>query len=778
MPLRALRYAAAALAASSLVLATSGTVAASSDRSKPLPGSGLRQVRQARVLGPVAAAEPLDLVVTLKPRNADLLASLAARTSARAPLDPNQVRALFFPSARDVATVRSYFAGHGFHFRSARGLSLSFAASAGAAEDAFGVDLSLYRDAHGHSFRAPSGPLELPAPLVNKIVAVDGLDTFVHYHPASALEPRTTTTPCASASFHKNNYGGYLPADLAGAYDYQQLVDGGADGDGEAIAFVEFSNYTHIDISTFKNCFGLTNTVVDTSVNGGTSDLSGAGEVVLDVETALGAAPGLDTAYVYMAPGTTSMATMINQIVSDQATTNAHIISISWGLCEQFLPISELAAVNDALQLAAVAGMSVFSASGDNGSSDCLPDATGLAVDDPAAQPYATGVGGTTLDVGGSTEIAWGRGGGGLSALWPMPSWQSSVVAADSSGDPCNSTDNCREVPDVALDADPATGYVIYCSSADCGHKGWITAGGTSAGAPLLAGVTADANEYSLANGGDRLGFANPFLYDRFANGGTFFHDVTAGTNDYGGLGKYSAGSGYDLATGLGSLDANLLAQDLALYSSPGIDVHSTSLSASPTVNKTVTYGGSVAFSGDLTDTTDATPIAGRVVWVELDDGLGARAYGAVTDASGHWSRTLSTAISRKTTWRAYYVGDDARQPAESAAHLVFVKPKLVLTSTARLVSGHYVIRHGVAFTTKGTTKPHMGGASVILQWRSASSSRWHSAGTVGVTSTGTMAARSSWGSAGRYYMRWRYSGSTAKPWLAVNSPARLFVVS
>src|SRR5947208_10036177 len=141
-----------------------------------------------------------------------------------------------------------------------------------------------------------------------------------------------------------------------------------------------------------------------------------------------------------------------------------------------------------------------------------------------------------------------------------MPSWQSSVVAADSSGDPCNSTDYCRQVPDVALDADPATGYVIYCSSADCGHKGWITAGGTSAGAPLLAGMTADANEYSLANGGDRLGFANPFLYDRFANGGTFFHDVTAGTNDYGGLAKYPPGSGSDLPTGPRSPGATPLA--------------------------------------------------------------------------------------------------------------------------------------------------------------------------------------------------------------------------
>jgi len=793
LPRRPLRSAAAALAAISLVLVASAPGAASGERTKVLPGSAFKQVARAHVVGRVASDQPLSLVVSLKPRNEDLLESLAARSSGRKPLDPDQLRALFLPADEDVAAVRSYLQDNGFQFRSAKGLALFFAGQAGAAEHAFGVDLVRYRDALGRSFRAPNGPLSLPPGLVGKVAAVDGLDTAARYRPAAELGPNAVTpVPACSTSTGPTGFqsanGGYLPADLAaaGAYDYQALLDGGYDGGGESIAFVEFSNYRAADVTKFRTCFNLaTTTVSNVNVNGGTLDQSGGGEVALDLEVALAAAPGLDNAYVYIAPNTTSMAAMINQIVSEQATTNVHIISISWGLCEQFLPPSELSAVNSALQLAAAAGMSVFAASGDNGSSDCLPDATGLSVDDPASQPYATGVGGTNLDLSGPrSEVAWnsefGGGGGGLSAVWPMPSWQSGVTGPDSSGDPCGVTpDYCRHVPDVALSADPENGYIIYCLTSDCGYAGWLRAGGTSAGAPLLAAMTADANEYSLAQAGERLGFASPFLYDRYANGGSFFVDVDTGSNDYGALGKYSAAVGYDLATGLGSLDADLLAQDLATYSGGTVDVHATEVTASPTVNRTITSTQSVAFSGDLMDTTDGVPIAGRAVWIQLTDSAGGRGFGALTDANGHWSRILpSTSFRRSATWKAYYLGDADRAASESAAHKIYVVPRLTAAAKLRYVSGHYVVRHGVVFTFTGTTRPNMAGAIVVLQWRAASSPIWRSATTVHVGSTGAMAARGSWGGAGRYYMRWRYSGSTAKPWLAANSPAKLFVVS
>jgi hypothetical protein len=795
VPRRALRTAAAVFAASSLVLVASGPGAASGERTKTLPGSAFEQVARARVVGRVAANQRLDVFVTLKPRNSDLLADLAAHSSGQKPLDPARIKALFLPTKDDVTSVRSYMSNHGLHFRTAKGLTLSFAGDAGAAERAFGVQLVNYRDARGRAFRAPNGPLRLPPALVNRVAAVDGLDTVARYRPAAAVESHALT-PVAGcgAPAYQTSQGGYLPADLAGSggYNFQPLLDAGSDGDGEAVAFIEYSYYLSSNVTKFKQCYGLTTPITNKSVGATNYDLNDQPEVILDLDVALSAAPHLGAAYVYMAKNTVSMATMLNQIVADQATTNVHIISISWGLCEQFLPPSELSAVNGALQLAAVAGMSVFSASGDSGSSDCGAG-VGLAVDDPASQPFATAVGGTTLDVTAPTrsggEVVWnggpdgGSGGGGLSLLWAMPSWQSAagIVGPDSSGVPCAAGSGyCRQVPDVALNSDPQTGYIIYCTWPSSACAGWIKVGGTSAAAPLLAGMTADANEYSLANGGERLGFASPFLYDRFANSSPMFIDVQSGTNDILSLGKYSAGPGFDMATGLGSLDGYQFAQDLAGYtaSAPPEQGHPTVLTASPTTNKTITYGRSLTFAGVLKDKTTGLPVQGAVVWLEADYARGGgQAWRAVTDATGHWSTTASRALREKLSWRAYYLGGEGFLPVGSSTHLIYVHPGLHASSSAGRVSGHYVVRHGVLFYYYGSSGPNMSGQTVYLEWRSASSSRWTLGAFVHFDANSRTAVRGSFRSAGRYYMRWRYSGSTAKPWLSATSPPQLFVV-
>ena len=213
---------------------------------------------------------------------------------------------------------------------------------------------------------------------------------------------------------------------------------------------------------------------------------------------------------------------MVDQMISDAPSTNAYIVSDSWGLCEDALPPSFLQAESYQLQLAAAAGLSFYAASGDSGSSDCEPlnpKDTNLVVDDPASQPFVTGVGGTALhSADGADSTAWKHGGGGISRTWAQPSYQS--------GNPHRSYDNgtkcgnpagfCRQVPDIALDANPSTGYIIECTSTASGCPSgipWFPIGGTSAGAPLMAAITADANTYSRANGGQRMGFANPLLY-------------------------------------------------------------------------------------------------------------------------------------------------------------------------------------------------------------------------------------------------------------------------
>jgi kumamolisin len=193
--------------------------------------------------------------------------------------------------------------------------------------------------------------------------------------------------------------------------------------------------------------------------------------------------------------------------------------------------------------------MSVLAASGDSGAYGCQD--TALSVGLPASDPYVTAVGGTTLysDAAGGYghEAGWegplqGAGtGGGLSRFFLRPAWQTGTGVGN----------GMREVPDVAADADPLTGYLIYVSGS------WQVIGGTSAATPLWAGLVALADQAAAGERKPPLGFLNPALYTLGSSGASSpspFHDVTIGGNLF-----YSAGPGWDYATGWGSPDAAVL---------------------------------------------------------------------------------------------------------------------------------------------------------------------------------------------------------------------------
>jgi subtilase family serine protease len=523
----------------------------------------------------------------------------------------------------------------------------------------------------------------LPAELRGLVTDVEGLDTTQAPRPLATRPSASTVIPsCIGPTRLKSRAGGFLPADLAdpGAYGHGALLSAGYDGDGESVAFVEFSNYKPADVAVYQGCFGTSVPVVDVPVAGGTRLRYGALEVALDLQTAISAAPGMEAAYVYVAPPTLSMAAVINQIVADRPHTGVTAVSISWGRCERLIAPARTAATAQALQLAAAAGMSVFVASGDSGSLDCfgiLP----ASVDDPASQPFATGVGGTVLQfrrTGAEREITWngaaGASGGGISRFWPKPSWQAGqgVVSPLSSGVPCGAAPGlCRQVPDVALNAASGShGYIVYCTSADCGGAGWMTVGGTSAAAPLLAGITADMNEYSRAHGGGRLGFASPFLYQTFAAHPEAFHDVTLGDNQPGPGTRFPATPGYDMATGVGSVDAVALAAQLAAFTGAAPAPETTFLSGSAgafpvSAQRPFTAHGQLADGGG--------PLVGARVWLQIADRLGIREWSTRTGASGEWTFTVRAALEGPALWRAVYLGDEAHQPALLPARRVIL---------------------------------------------------------------------------------------------------------
>ncbi len=777
------------VAFSMLVLVSGSGAAAASTRPsvaptlRSVPGSALPALRGAARVAPTAAARPIDVTVSLKPRNASLLAYSARTSSGSKPMTTAQLRSLFAPSPADRAAVVAYMRGHGLRLERSGLLTLSFHGSAAAASRAFHVGLSSYRGADGHVFRAPDAAVQLPAAISPLVSSVTGLDTATKLQSLTTgpdLTPHTAvpTPSCSGPGHAKSLYGGYLPGDLATAYGHRSLIQNGYDGSGESIALVEFSNFKASDISSFKSCFGLTTPVHTRPINGGSTTMSGAIEAELDIEVALSNAPGLDSVEVYTAPNSIAqILPMVDGMINTAASTNTYIVSDSWGLCEDFLPPSFLQAESDELQLAAAAGLSFYAASGDSGSSDCKsvqPTDTSLVVDDPASQPFVTGVGGTTLhSANGDDSTAWGHGGGGISRNWSQPSYQSgNPVRSYDNGAKCgNPTGFCRQVPDISLDANPTTGYIIECTSTASGCPSgipWFPVGGTSAGAPLMAAITADANTSSLANGGQRMGFANPLLY----SDPSLFWDVTQGSNSINGSGLYQAAVGYDPATGLGSPKADPLATALAAFTPAPPSPDATNLVVtSPTTTKTIKYGQKVTLSGTLTNSSEA-PIANRRVYVELREGSRIYWYRDQTDSNGVWSFALTNELRRNLTWQAIFPGSDSQQGLTVAGTTIHVIPRL--GSKASRAS----VPRGTSFTFGGKSTPNMHGARMRLQARRKTSGAWRTIATVAVNRRGGYSRKIHLTRPGAAYLRWSYVGGASHAWMSATSPSRRVAIT
>jgi len=230
-------------------------------------------------------------------------------------------------------------------------------------------------------------------------------------------------------------------------------------------------------------------------------------------------------------------------------THKASVISISWGGPESSWTEQSMKAMDAACQSAAALGITITAAAGDDGSTD---GGTGNNVDFPASSPNVLACGGTKLDANGATivsEVVWnelasqeGATGGGVSNVFALPSWQANAHVPAS-----RTNTGGRGVPDVAGDADPATGYTIRVD----GQTSVI--GGTSAVAPLWAGLVAVANNQL----GKNVGLIQPAIYA--AKAASAFHDITVGNN-----GAFKVGLGWDACTGLGSPIASKLIPLLA----------------------------------------------------------------------------------------------------------------------------------------------------------------------------------------------------------------------
>ena len=413
-------------------------------------------------------------------------------------------------------------------------------------QKAFGVAL-MHKTLAGVSYRVREGSITLPTELTDYVVAVLGLDNRpqAEAHFRIAGETGGIAANLAQAGgFARPHAGGstsFSPVQVGQLYGFPA----GATAANQTIALIELGGgFRQADITAyFKSLGQKTPKVVAVSVSGGKNSPSNAnsadGEVMLDIEVAAAVAPGARIV-VYFAPNTDQG--FIDAIASaiHDTTYKPSVISISWGAAEVRWTKQAMSALDAACQSAAALGVTITVASGDNGSSDGITDGSNH-VDFPASSPHVLACGGTNLQGSGSAitaESVWnaqpqggGATGGGVSNVFPLPSWQSGAKVPK----PTNPAGG-RGVPDVAGDADPATGYVIRVDGKT------MVIGGTSAVAPLYAGLLALANQQN----GKPAGFINPVIYS--SKGNKAFRDIVTGNN-----GNFPAGSGWDACTGLGS---------------------------------------------------------------------------------------------------------------------------------------------------------------------------------------------------------------------------------
>jgi kumamolisin len=440
-----------------------------------------------------------------------------------------------------------------YHLASRR---LKVSGTIAAMEAAFGTTLtevtSPHPDGSGsvrHRYR--TGGLSVPAQLSGIITAVVGLDdrpqARAQFRRAPGAGSRASAEPDDGPSAPAAAKGSPLTAPQVASF-YQ--FPAGTDGTGQAVAIIELGGgYTASDLSTYFSGLGLSvPSVTAVGVDGGSNSpgQEADGEVELDIEVVGGVAPGA-VQYVYFADNTDQgFIDAIAQAV--HATPTPIAVSISWGQSEDQWSAQSRTAMDDAFSDAAALGVTVTVAAGDNGSSDDPSETTQVHCDFPASSPHALACGGTKL-IGNTSsfaitsEVVWnetasneGAGGGGVSDVFPLPSWQANAGVPTSAG----GGGTGRGVPDVAGNADPDTGYTVVVD----GQQEPI--GGTSAVAPLWAGLIARLAQAT----GKRFGLLQPMLYAGVAPGVAQpgFNDIVKGDN-----GAYKAGPGWDACTGLGS---------------------------------------------------------------------------------------------------------------------------------------------------------------------------------------------------------------------------------
>jgi subtilase family serine protease len=685
--------------------------------------------------------------VTLAPNHgAELTSFIASLSNTASPnfhryLTPATFAQRYGAPASAVAAVRDYFDSFGLHggSLSTSRLLLHVKGTTAQIARAFAARVVTVRRSSGALAAQLATKGSVPSAVAHHIAGVAGLSSVVQ--PSTNLVASRVSshdalpTACSQdggeTGVTPNINGGYTPLQFAQLYGFAAEWAKNATGSGQTVAIYELSAFDPGDLATYLDCYALNPSISQVSVDGGPTG-GYDDEPTLDIEEVTAMAPGAKVV-IYQGPNNATGPIDTYQQIADDDT--ASIVSTSWGTCEgdpQGDPLAEQAIFE---QMAAQ-GQTVASAAGDAGSSDCNGITNNaLSVDDPASQPYVTGVGGLSVPViQPLVESVWntpvssgnpGAGGGGISVLWSRPSWQVAPGIATSA--------NMRMVPDLSTDADPNTGFVQYFTGTGQGachqgcEAGWGSVGGTSIGAPMVSSMVAVAAQ---ACGVGRLGFIDPSLYAMATTG---FNDVTSGTNDLYNVGGYNAGSGYDEASGLGSPNG---AAFFAGLCPPKFDA---SLSTFVAAQSSAAVNTPISFTDTLHDTNNH-PLADAIVNVTatndgangqvLIDGSrssattnGSASYAVTTDSNGVAKFTVSGsepgAIGVAVAYQAQSIDKTTIQITENAKTTSKVPGRASIARLTALVGGFNLI----------VRAPSSNGGSAITSYQYSlnGGSRWTS---------------------------------------------------
>jgi subtilase family serine protease len=632
-------------------------------------------------------------------------------------LTPAEYASRFGLSNNDLKQIRTWLEEQGFTIDriSESRTSMSFSGTANHVELAFQTEIHRYRFASQIHF-ANATDLSIPADLADVIQSVRNLNDF---RPKPQLRFRNIRPDFTSAQ-SGNHF--MTPKDLGTIYDIAAAYSAGYNGAGQSIAIVGQSEVNVSDVEHFQAATGLAvNDPISILVPGsGTAQHSSGDESEsdLDLEYSGGIGTGATIYFVYV--GNNANYSVFDSIQYAVDTRIAPIISISYGACETELSSSDFSTLESIMRQGASQGQSIIAASGDSGSSSCYGDSgltaaqqKALVVAYPASSAYVTGLGGTEFpqadvsssnttywqsasgsDVTGSAksyipEQAWNddssqyglaSGGGGVSVLTARPSWQKGVTGIPSG--------SFRLVPDISLDSSADDAGYLYCTSdssswsqgqqgsctngfRDASTQALTVAGGTSFAAPIFAGMLSIINQKEQATG---QGLIDPTLYTLAASSSTYasaFHDVTSGGNQCtagsqycasAGEQQYPATTGYDMATGLGSIDLYGLLTAWPPGSSSALEATTTSLvaaSSTPAAGATDTI--TITVAPELSSIT-ATPTGTLTIVVD-----GTTATSSLPLSNGSATYSFASSASGAHVIAAKYSGDSTFASSEGS---------------------------------------------------------------------------------------------------------------